>query len=152
MEGDDHGRRASSSAKPSRLSPLAEPFSLNRSNTALPPLHTLTSVDPCASMPKLLSGINLEDDPFSTAPYSFLEFVEDSHIPQYPSANAASDLGFMPSASKESLTNLTELSSFGYSQASFSSNKNASLAYETLLEQGNFRCLGYYAYEIEFLH
>ncbi|ONI07679.1 hypothetical protein PRUPE_5G135100 [Prunus persica] len=135
MEGDVHGKRASSSVVQSRLSPAAQPFSLNPFSHQ-PSWSSLTSADPCASMLKPVSDINLEDDPFSTAPYSFLEFVEDSHFPQYPSANAASDLGFMPSASKESLTNYTELSSFGHSQASFSSNKNASLAYETLLEQG----------------
>ncbi|XP_008239255.1 PREDICTED: uncharacterized protein LOC103337863 [Prunus mume] len=134
MEGDVHGKRASSSVVQSRLSPAAQPFSLNTFSHQ-PSWSSLISADPCASMLKPVSDINLEDDPFSTAPYSFLEFVEDSHFLQYPSANAASDLGFMPSASKESLTNYTELSSFGYSQASFSSNKNASLAYETLLEQ-----------------
>ncbi|XP_048445360.1 uncharacterized protein LOC103950723 isoform X6 [Pyrus x bretschneideri] len=106
MEGDDHGRRASSAAKPSRLSPLAEPFSSNRSNTALPPLHTLTSVDPCASMPKLLSGINLEDDPFQLASVFSHDLLDFEH------------------------------SSFGHSQASLSSNKSAALAYETLLELG----------------
>lgn len=147
MEGDGHGKRASSSVVQSRLSPAAQPFSLNPFSYQ-PSWSSLTSADPCASMLKPVSDINLESDPFSTDPYSFLEF----DFPQYPSSNAASDLGFMPSASKESLTNYTELSSFGHSQASFSSDKNASLAYETLLEQGNFRCLGYYAYEIEFLH
>ncbi|PQP94696.1 hypothetical protein Pyn_15801 [Prunus yedoensis var. nudiflora] len=126
MEGDGHGKRASSSVVQSRLSPAAQPFSYQ------PSWSSLTSADPCASMLKPVSDINLESDPFSTDPYSFFEF----DFPQYPSANAASDLGFMPSASKESLTNYTELSSFGHSQASFSSNKNASLAYETLLEQG----------------
>ncbi|XP_009360221.1 uncharacterized protein LOC103950723 isoform X2 [Pyrus x bretschneideri] len=139
MEGDDHGRRASSAAKPSRLSPLAEPFSSNRSNTALPPLHTLTSVDPCASMPKLLSGINLEDDPFQLASvfsHDLLDFGENSCFSDYPSANASSDFGFIPSAANESLLDYTEHSSFGHSQASLSSNKSAALAYETLLELG----------------
>lgn len=144
MEGDDHGRRASSSAKPSRLSPLAEPFSSNRSNTALPPLHTLTSVDPCASMPKLLSGINLEDDPFQLASvfsHDPFDFGENSCFLDYPSANASSDFGSIPSAANESLLDCTEHSSFGHSQASLSSNKSAALAYETVLELGNFHRL-----------
>lgn len=127
MEGDDHGRRASSSAKSSRLSPLAEPFSSNRSNSALPPLHTLTS-----------------DDPFQLASvfsHDLFDSGENSCFSDYPSANASSDFGFIPCAANESLLDYTEHSSFGHSQASVSSNKSAALACETLLEQGNFQRL-----------
>lgn len=67
MEEADHGKRISSSAVSSRLSAKAQPFTLNRFTAQPTWTSSLTSADPCDSLLKSLSSLNLEGDPLSPA-------------------------------------------------------------------------------------
>ncbi|KAK9926452.1 hypothetical protein M0R45_023684 [Rubus argutus] len=71
MEEAGNGKRNSSSPVSSRLSAKAEPFTLNRFAAQPTWTSSLTSVDPCDSLLKSLSSINLEGDPLSSSVSNF---------------------------------------------------------------------------------
>ncbi|XP_062029971.1 uncharacterized protein LOC133745828 isoform X2 [Rosa rugosa] len=88
MEEDGHGKRVSSSAVSSRLSAKAQPFRLNRFTAQPTWTSSLTSVDPCDSLIKSLSNVNLEEDPLPSASNFGLDSLQGSWFGQHSDSDS----------------------------------------------------------------
>ncbi|XP_024174492.1 uncharacterized protein LOC112180203 isoform X3 [Rosa chinensis] len=94
MEEDGHGKRVSSSAVSSRLSAKAQPFRLNRFTAQPTWTSSLTSVDPCDSLIKSLSNVNLEEDPLPSALNFGLDSLQGSWFGQHSDSLACTNYAY----------------------------------------------------------
>lgn len=94
MEEDGHGKRVSSSAVSSRLSAKAQPFRLNRFTAQPTWTSSLTSVDPCDSLIKSLSNVNLEEDPLPSASNFGLDSLQGSWFGQHSDSLACTNYAY----------------------------------------------------------
>nr|XP_011470871.1 PREDICTED: uncharacterized protein LOC101295876 isoform X2 [Fragaria vesca subsp. vesca] len=89
MEEDGHGKRVSS-----RLSAKAPPFRLNRFTAQPTWTSSLTSPDPCDSLLKSLSNVNLEEDPLPSASNFGFDSLQGSSFGRHEASLACNNYAY----------------------------------------------------------